>query len=567
MSRPRRWHPPAALAGLLPLLALLALTGPATAVGANARRFPLATPVPPNITDFNGDGFADVALGAHLRDVGSLSNAGSVDVIYGSATGLQSTSPAAQLWSANSSGMPSPAQGNAEFGFVLATGDFNGDGRSDLAIGTPKQDVPGDTGRLQDAGAVYVIYGSASGLQTASPAAQYWTANSPGMPSPAVADAVFGRAVAAGDFNGDGTSDLAIGAPRMDLGSLTQAGGVYLLYGSTSGLQTTSPAAQFWTQDSPGVPDQAETNDWFGRAVGSGNFNGDAYDDLVVGVPLEDQNADPKVRRDSGAVNVLYGSAAGVQATAPAAQFWDQDSPHVTDHNEAGDYFGHNLASGDFNNDGFGDLAIGVRHESLEGHPTIHDAGAANVLYGSASGLQTDSPQNQFWTQNSKHLHDSADKGEEWGFSLAAGDFNNDGYDDVAISASFENLGLTVQAAGGVNVIYGGVNGLQADQPENQFWTQDSPNVLDQVEAKDQFGFSLAANDFNGDGLVDLAIGVVKEDLELGPTLVDAGAANVLYGGVNGLQTDGPANQFWSQDSPGIPGDPAADDNLGFAAA
>src|SRR5439155_15025624 len=101
-------------------------------------------------------------------------------------------------------------------------------------------------------------------------------------------------------------------------------------------------------------------------------------------------------------------------------------------------------------------------------------------------------------------------------------------------------------------------------QPENQFWTQDSTNVLDQVEVLDEFGFSLVANDFNNDGRTDLAIGVLNEDLEGSQTIVDAGAANVLYGGPNGLQTDSPANQFWNQNSPGMPGDAAPSNEFGW---
>src|SRR5439155_3202326 len=141
--------------------------------------------------------------------------------------------------------------------------DFNGDGYSDLAIGAPRQDVSA----LTDAGGVYVLYGSAAGLQTSAPAAQYWTANSPGMPSPAVANALFGRSLSGADSNGDGVDDLAIGAPREDVTvgttTYTEAGVAFVLYGTRSGLQTTSPPAQFWTQNSPGVPDVVESNDWF----------------------------------------------------------------------------------------------------------------------------------------------------------------------------------------------------------------------------------------------------------------------------------------------------------------
>ena len=523
------------------------------------------TIIPPTITDFNGDGYADLAVAGLNDPAGAVAAAGGVNVIYGSASGLQATAPDDQYWTANSPGMPQSAQAGAQFGFALGVGDFNADGYSDLAMGAPRQDVgPG----LTDAGALYVLYGSAAGLQTSAPAAQYFTADSPGMPSPSVANALFGRSLSAGDYNGDGKDDLAIGAPREDVvvGPTTfmEAGVAYALYGTSAGLQTANPAAQFWTQDSPGVPDEVESSDWFARSLASGDFNGDGYVDLVVGVPLEDEEGGTKQRKDSGAVNVLYGSAAGLQAISPAAQFWDQDSPHVKDNDEAGDYFGHNLAAGDFNGDGYADLALGVRLEDLDERPIVKEAGAVNVLYGSAGGLQTDNPENQFWSQDAHHVLDTAENGEEFGFSVAAGDFNGDGYADLAIGVAFESINDQVQGAGGVNVLYGSSAGLQTDLPENQFWTQDSPRVADGAEVLDNFGFSLVANDYNFDGRIDLAIGVVKEDLEEATTITDAGAVNVLYGGPSGLQTDAPMNQFWSQDSPGMPGDAADLNEFGW---
>ena len=129
-----------------------------------------------------------------------------------------------------------------------------------------------------------------------------------GAPSPsAAATAPPPPAAAAAmrsDFNGDGFADLAIGVPRWDLGVFTDAGGVYVVYGSIEGL--TKVGTQFWSRDSPGVLGSADFDDQFGRALASGDFDGDGYADLAVGAP------DQGTGTNAGGVNVLFGSRTGL---------------------------------------------------------------------------------------------------------------------------------------------------------------------------------------------------------------------------------------------------------------
>ena len=115
----------------------------------------------------------------------------------------------------------------------------------------------------------------------------------------------FGTAVAAGDFNGDGYRDLAIGVPGQEVGTVIGtegAGSVHVVYGTAAGL--TSDGDQYWTQDSDGIAGAAETNDLFGEALAAGDFNGDGFDDLVIGVRWEDIGT----VEEAGAVHVIYGS-------------------------------------------------------------------------------------------------------------------------------------------------------------------------------------------------------------------------------------------------------------------
>jgi hypothetical protein len=174
------------------------------------------------------------------------------------------------------------------------------------------------------------------------------------------------------DFNHDGADDLAIGAPSETVGGLFAAGAAHVLYGSASGL--TGTGSQVWTQDSPGVPDTAESGDHFGDALAAGDFDHDGFADLAVGVDLEEVDG----AEGAGGVNVLYGSAGGLTGTG--SQFFTQVGGAV----ERSDFFGRALTSGDFNHDGFTDLAAAAPLESVGG---VTLAGAVSILPGSAGGL------------------------------------------------------------------------------------------------------------------------------------------------------------------------------------
>ncbi len=427
--------------------------------------------------DFNGDGYADLAIGVPFEDVGSVRNAGAVEVLYGSARGLQATSPDDRFWTRDSSGVKGRAGAGDAFGRSLSAADFNGDGYADLAVGNQRAAVRG----LPEAGGAEVLYGSPRGLQATSPDDQYWTQDVAGVADRAEPHDWFGRSVGAGDFNGDGYADLAIGAPFEDLGRITDAGAAEILFGSPRGLQTTDPAAQYWTQNLMGLGLRARAKDQFGRSFAAGDFDGDGFDDLAISVRKEDVAS----QTDAGAVEVLYGSATGLQKASPRSQFWTQDSPGVPDRAEPGDVFGREVQAGDLNGDGFADLAVAAPFEDVG---SARDAGGVNVLFGSAAeGLQANGvggPKSQFWTQDSPGVPDSAESGDSFGARMAIADFNADGVQDLAIEAPFEDVGR-VRDAGAWEVLYGSPAGPQVASPPAQLWTQDSRGVKDRTEPGD----------------------------------------------------------------------------------
>jgi hypothetical protein len=354
--------------------------------------------------DVNGDGYSDVIVGAEGFDHGQ-NNEGSAFLYLGSASGLSTTA----TWTAEGN------QDDAMLGHSVQTaGDVNGDGYSDVIVGTN-----GQTGE----GKAYVFLGSPSGLAT-TPA---WTVASN------QATAAFGSAVAtAGDVNGDGYADVLVGAYLYDDGE-TDEGRVDLYLGSASGLSTI-PA---WTAEGN------QSSARFGVALGSaGDVNGDGYSDVVIGARSYDNG-----QTDEGRALVYLGSASGLSTTAA----WTAEGDF------ANAFFGASVGTaGDVNGDGYSDVIVGAWQYDAPHGWALH--GWAYVYFGSAAGLSTTAA----WIVEGV-------RDNKLGFAVAtAGDVNADGYSDVIVSVpSFSH---PEDDEGRVNVYLGSASGL-APTPS---WTAES---------------------------------------------------------------------------------------------
>ena len=312
----------------------------------------------------------------------------------------------------------------------------------------------------------------------------------------------FGAATAVGDFDGDGFEDVVVGAPGENPGgAAANAGYVSIRYGSAVGPDATDTVGLRQAGGS-----NVEANDFFGRSLAVGDFDGDGFDDLVVGTPAEDWGS----ITNTGMVQIFEGRRGGIQHHATANRFYTAQSFGLT--MAAYQNTGSAMAVGDFDNDGYDDLAIGIYGEA-------NSAGAVGIVYGSPRGLST------------KMLFDQADTGvgmaearDLFGFALAAGDYDGDGFDDLAVSAPGETYGSGPQRAGHMTLVYGSAMGIDPEAADG--FTQGTG-----AAGYNSFGFALASGDFNNDGRDDLAMGIPYDD-SLAP---NAGAVRVSYGTAVGI--------------------------------
>jgi FG-GAP repeat len=416
------------------------------------------------LADFNGDHCADLAFGVDAGTVtGGNPRTGFVDVLYGSTAGI--TTVGAQLLSEDSLFGAGSGQSDEIFGADLTSGDLNDDGYPDLVVGAPSERVGG-----VHAGGVAVIYGSANGLNQGSTPAVLVTQNTPGVPGTPEGNDTFGNALAAGDFDGDGVDDLAVG----NFGE-NNYGIVEVIPGAAGTGLNPATAASF-SQNTTGVPSSSESDDGFGFALAAGDVTGDGRADLAVGVPGENGG--------EGAVNFLRGSSTGL--TGSAAQYWSQNTVGVTGVAGSSDGFGAALVMARLDSGSLVDLAIGVPGDSVG---SVRDAGSVTILLGRSTGLSTAGAGGDRITQDTPGLPNTPERGDGFGFPLAAPLVQTPDQASLLIGVPGETVNGVVEA-GLVHQL--ATNEFGPSTSGSKTFDQSSSGVKGDPVDFDQFGFSLS---------------------------------------------------------------------------
>ncbi|MFE6158630.1 FG-GAP-like repeat-containing protein [Streptomyces sp. NPDC056486] len=311
--------------------------------------------------DFNGDGKADlvtnnlskmeVRYGPFTRDgkpasTSSVENSddGPQDLIVGDVTGdgaddlvtghaMEEMQHSSRLWKGSKDGLSKTSTPTKKFTTNGVIADVDKDGYGDLVA--REVDEVSET-QVYDAGAVRVVYGSKSGFSSRTAKIDQDTAGVPGASESAEINGPeygdqFGASVTAGDVNGDGYADIAVGVPGENLGNAVDAGAVVLLKGGANGL--TGSGAQDFNQGTAGVPGASEKDDNFGEEVQLTDVNKDGLADLTVGVPQEDGTT-----KDSGAAWLFRGAKTGLTTTGITSF-----SPSTLGTPEAGAHFGSRI--------------------------------------------------------------------------------------------------------------------------------------------------------------------------------------------------------------------------------